>query len=154
VDSCPMRRCGRFFALGMLVGASLISGTSTASAASRPRADAAAAEAAKSSEEILADVNVALQGVHSVALRRTQFDGDQRVSLNVVAGEGRGGGVMFVNGAQVHLVLAAPDVYIKSDKAGWSSFAQSTPAVSELLADRWIRDTVGDEGFGGLANLL
>src|SRR5262249_10282133 len=102
-----MRRCAQSLILAVIVGVALVSVVSPVQAVPRPRADAAATEAAKSPDQILADVKAALLGVHTIALHGNQYEGDQRLSLNIVAGEGRGGGVMFVNGAALHVVFAA-----------------------------------------------
>ena len=123
-------------------------------AASTGTAGAAASngEAAKSPTEILADAAAAIGSTNGVLISGTVQGDNGRVTISLVSGQGAGGGVMFINGARIDLVLAPPNVYMKGSEGAWASIT-GNDAAATLLAGKWIQGTTADENFAGLASL-
>jgi hypothetical protein len=111
-------------------------------------------EAAKPVDQIVADAEAALTHVQTVKMAGTVESGGQRVSMNLVAGQGKGGGTLWINGAQLHVVVANPNIYVQSDAAGWAALAGTSSPVSGLIADRWIRASVTNPDFTDLAGFF
>jgi hypothetical protein len=75
------------------------------------------------------------------------------MSLNIVSSHGSGGGTMAVNGAKFTLVVAPPDVFMRSDAASWAKLAHSK-AAGQLFAGKWLHTTTSDKDFGSFSNLF
>jgi hypothetical protein len=107
----------------------------------------------KSVEEILADSTAALQSASSVLMTGTATTDGRRVSINLVAGHGQGGGSMFIDGVRFRLVLAGTDVYLRTAVENWAKFTGYAGA-GEVIGDRWVKVTTANENFRTLAQLL
>src|SRR6202042_1384840 len=77
----------------------------------------------------------------------------RQTTLNVVAGQGEGGGNVGTSGANLELVLAQSNVYIKADQASWQTLTPNS-ALAELLANKWLQTTIANSDFADIANLL
>lgn len=74
-------------------------------------------------------------------------------TLDVVDGQGKGGGTITESGANIQLVLDQSNVYLKADEASWTKLL-SNASQATLLANKWLETTSSDANFGDLTNLL
>jgi hypothetical protein len=110
-------------------------------------------EAAKAPQTIVADALQATGQVSSVRIVGTITTSTQTVSLNIVSAHGAGGGTMSLNGATFGIIVAPPNVYLKSDAASWTKVT-SNKLAGQLFADKWLQTTTADKNYGGLTNLF
>jgi hypothetical protein len=109
-------------------------------------------EAAKSPAEILRDATTAMTSAPVVLVTGTVQSKDGRTSLKIASGHGTGGGVMFLDGQEFDIVVAAPNVYVKGTAAAWATVS-GNPAAGAVLGGRWVQSTTDDKDFSGLASL-
>ena len=110
-------------------------------------------ESAKSASRIFRDAQTATGGATSAHVSGHVDSSGRETTLDVVAGQGRGGGTVGTSGASLQLVLAQSNVYIKADQASWQTLT-SNSALASLLANRWLQTTTANSDFADIANLL
>jgi hypothetical protein len=109
-------------------------------------------EAAKPAEQILADAKAAFQQAKSVTIQGTINTEEERLTLNLVAAHGAGGGSVFLNGAQFDIVVAGANVYFKGGAAAWTKLTGQAQ-LGSLLDQRWIKSTSANPDFAAMAKL-
>ena len=129
-----------------------LAGVAASTGGSAGAAVASSGEAAKTPTEILTDAAAALGTSSGVLLTGTVEEDSGRVTMRLVSGQGAGGGLMYINGKRVDLVLAPPNVYMKGSGDFWTSIT-GNQAAATLLADKWIQGSTADESMAGLASL-
>lgn len=111
-------------------------------------------ESTKSAGQIFNDAQAATGRASSAHVSGQVTSSGRHTTLNVVAGQGEGGGnVGTSGGASLQLVLAQSNVYIKADQASWQTFTPNS-ALANLLANKWLQTTTADSDFADIANLL
>jgi hypothetical protein len=141
--------------LGMKVGVWAIVGTSSlfGIAACGSPGSSSSGESAKSASQIFNDAQVATGRASSAHVSGQVTSSGRQTTLDVVAGQGEGGGNVGTSGASLQLVLAQSNVYIKADQASWQTLT-SNSALAELLANKWLQTTTANSDFADIANLL
>ena len=109
-------------------------------------------EADKSAQQIFKDAQAATGAASSAQVSGTVTSNGTTVQLDVVAGQGSGGGTVNSGGASFQIILNHQDVYLKADAATWTKL--SNPTAAQLLAGRWIKTTTANQDFADLANLM
>jgi hypothetical protein len=110
-------------------------------------------ESVKSANHIFRDAQTATGGATSARVSGQVTSSGRQTTLDVVAGQGKGGGTVGTSGASLQLVLAQPNVYIKADQASWQTLT-SNSALASLLANKWLQTTTANSDFADIANLL
>lgn len=132
---------------GVALLAACSSGTGTGSTGARSNG-----EAAKDPAQIVKDAQHATGAVTSVHIKGKGTSGGDAIQVDIVAGQGHGGGTISENGETFQTVLDGNTVYLEADAATWTK--ASNASVSRLVAGKWIKTTTDNQDFGALAGLL
>ncbi len=132
-----------------LVGASSIFGI----AACGSPESSSNGESEKSASQIFSDAQAATGHASSAHVSGQVTSSGRRTILDIAAGQGKGGGTVGTSGANLELVLAQSNVYIKADQASWRTFTPNS-ALASLLANKWLQTTAANSDFADIANLL
>lgn len=116
-------------------------------------------EASKDVATIVADAQAATAGASTVRISGSINQAGARTSLNVVAGHGEGGGVLFQQGNRFQLIVHGSDLFLKAPAATWTAFSSgedpaSAKIAAQLFGGKWVRMSTTDPEFGGMAKLF
>jgi hypothetical protein len=114
--------------------------------------DAQDSEVAKAPSEILADATMAMTSAPVLLVQGTVQTDSGRVSLKIASGHGSGGGTVFLDGAQLDLVVASPNVYLRGTADSWTKLS-GNPTAAALLGEKWVQSTTADQDFAAIAAL-
>ena len=151
-------RSQRSLVLAIAVVASFV-GLASGSGVAAARSKVGNGEASKDVATILTDAQAATAGASTVRISGSIDDDGTRISLNVVAGHGEGGGVLFQQGNRFQVIVRGPDLYLKAPAATWAALSTGEDAsVGELAAQifggKWVRMSTANDEFGDMANLF
>lgn len=150
VSSGSMTR--RVFRMAAVVSAAFALAACSSGEGPSSSAPGGNSEATKTPLQILKDAEQATGGASSVHISGRGTTGGTPVQLDIVDGQGRGGGTITENGMSFQTVLDGKTVYLKADAATWTKAANATAA--KLLADKWIKTTTDNQDFSDLAGIL
>lgn len=115
-------------------------------------------EAAKSAQQIVTDAERATAAAASVHLSGAGTVSNAPLSVNVVAGQHRGGGTISTAGAVVNLILDKATFYLKADAATLRQLTGNA-GLANSEANRWLQTSsasgAANQSIGGVfASLL
>jgi hypothetical protein len=108
--------------------------------------------AALSAQEILDKASAAAKAQKSVYVKGSGTSGADSVAVDLKLRNGGGAvGSITTGGATIQLISTGTTVYIKADKAFWTSFGND--AAAQVIGDRWVKAPATDASFKDLASM-
>ena len=104
-------------------------------------------EASKSASAILADARQAALNAGTVHISGTIHSSSQTIGLDLVMGNGRGGGTMTIQGSKVGVIRAGNSAYIRAGADFFKKVAGGSGAAAGLLANRWLKVPVSTPNY-------
>ena len=127
-------------------------GTAATGSASTSAAPSSNGVSALTADQILEKATTAAKAQSSVHISGKGTSGGTALALDMKMRKGGGGyGSITLGTDTLQMVTTGSEVYIKGDKAFWTS--QGSAATAAVIGDRWVKAAASDASFAALAQL-